>query len=98
VITKKKAPARKPESEPKTPEPEVVEAKPTVSEKRRLVAFLLCFFLGGLSAHRFYAGKKGSAVVQVLTLGGFTIWLFIDLIMILAGKFKDKSGLPISEW
>jgi hypothetical protein len=75
----------------------IVEESPA-SEKRRLVAFLLCFLLGGLSVHRFYVGKTGSAIAQTLTFGGLGLWLFIDLIMILTGKFRDKSGLPISEW
>lgn len=69
-----------------------------VSEKKRLVAFLLCFFLGGLGVHRFYVGKIGTGVVQLLTLGALGIWALIDLIMILCGVFKDKEGQPITEW
>jgi len=68
------------------------------SEKKRLVAFLLCFFLGGLGVHRFYVGKAGTGVVQILTVGGLGIWALIDLIMILCGAFKDKEGNVITEW
>ncbi len=68
------------------------------SEKKRLVAFLLCFFLGCLGVHRFYVGKVGSGIVQILTLGGLGIWALIDLIMILCGAFKDKGGNAITEW
>lgn len=68
------------------------------SEKKRLVAFILCFFLGPLGVHRFYVGKVGTGVVQILTLGGLGIWVLIDLIMILLGSFKDKEGNVISEW
>ena len=68
------------------------------SDKKRLVAFLLCFFLGCLGVHRFYAGKTGTGVVQLLTLGGLFVWAFIDLIMILCGSFTDKEGRKISEW
>ena len=46
---------------------------PESSEKKRLVAFLLCFFLGALGVHRFYVGKVGTGVVQILTLGGLGI-------------------------
>jgi len=68
------------------------------SAKNRLVAFLLCFFLGFLGIHRFYVGKVGTGIVQLLTLGGLGIWALIDLIMILAGAFKDKKGNLITEW
>lgn len=68
------------------------------SEKSRTVACLLCFFLGGLSVHRFYVGKVGTGIAQILTLGGLGIWVWIDFIMILCGKFKDKQGQPLKNW
>ena len=68
------------------------------SDKKRLVALLLCFFLGGLGVHRFYVGKVGSGIAQILTLGGLGLWVLIDFIMIICGSFKDKEGSPITEW
>ena len=68
------------------------------SEKKRLVTFLLCIFLGPLGVHRFYVGKVGSGIAQILTFGGLGIWALIDLIMILCGAFKDKEGNAITEW
>ena len=68
------------------------------SEKKRLVAFLLCFFLGFLGIHRFYVGKVGTGILQIITLGGFGIWVLIDFIMILIGKFTDKEGSILTEW
>ncbi len=62
------------------------------SEKERLVALILCFFLGFLGVHRFYVGKVGSGIVQILTLGGLGIWVLIDLISIFCGAFQDKEG------
>ena len=64
----------------------------TSSEKNWLVTVLLCFFLGGLGAHRFFVGKIGTGIVMLITLGGFGIWSLIDLIVIIAGNFKDSEG------
>jgi TM2 domain-containing membrane protein YozV len=64
-------------------------------QKSWLVALLLCLFLGSLGAHRFYVGKMGTGVVQLITLGGCGIWALIDLIMIILGKFKDAQGADL---
>lgn len=69
------------------------------SDKSRLVAFLLCTFVGTLGVHRFYVGKVTSGVMQIL-FGWATlfIWPLVDWIMILSGSFKDKEGKVISNW
>lgn len=67
------------------------------NEKNWLVALLLCLFLGGIGAHRFYAGKVGSGILYILTVGVFGIGVLVDLIKILTGKFTDKDGNPIQK-
>ncbi len=66
-----------------------------VSEKGFVPTVLLCFFLGVLGVHRFYVGKIGTGILQLVTLGGFGVWALIDFIMIVVGKFRDGNGLLI---
>ena len=68
------------------------------SEKKILPAFMMCFFVGFLGIHRFYVGKTGSGIAQILTLGGLGIWVLIDWIMIMCGSFKDSEGKPLTDW
>ncbi len=63
-----------------------------ISDKSFVVTILLCFFLGVLGIHRFYVGKVGTGIIQLLTFGGFGIWALIDFIMIIFGAFRDKEG------
>ena len=53
-------------------------------------------FVGAIGVHRIYAGKIGTGILQLITLGGCGIWTIIDLIMIITGNFKDKDGNPIT--
>ncbi len=70
----------------------------SATDKRILPAFLLCFFLGCFGIHRFYVGKTGSGVAQLLTLGGLGIWALIDLIILATGSFTDGQGNKITLW
>lgn len=66
------------------------------SSKSFVAAILLCFFLGSLGIHRFYVGKIGTGILQIITLGGLGIWVLIDFIMIIIGKFTDSEGRKIT--
>ncbi|MBI3792533.1 MAG: TM2 domain-containing protein [Gemmatimonadetes bacterium] len=68
------------------------------SPKSRLVAFILAFFFGVFGVHRFYVGKTGTGLLQIVTLGGLGIWTLIDTILILVGSFKDKEGRVVYRW
>ena len=73
-------------------------ARGTESTKSRLVAFLLCTFLGIIGVHRFYLGRIGSGVAMIFTLGGLGVWVLIDWIILLCGTFKDNDNKIVSNW
>lgn len=54
------------------------------------------YIFGGIGVHRFYAGKIGTGILQLITLGGCGIWTLVDLIMIIIGNFTDKDGNKIT--
>ncbi len=58
----------------------------------RRKAFLLAGFLGIFGAHRFYLGYTEIAILEMLTLGGFFVLWFIDLLRIKNGKLKPEKG------
>ena len=62
------------------------------TQKSWLVTLLLCLFVGTLGVHRFYVGKIGTGILQLLTLGGFGIWTLVDFILIACKKFTDENG------
>ena len=72
-----------------------MSAEPGNSEKSFVATLILCILLGGLGVHRFYVGKTGTGIIQLLTLGGLGIWALIDIIMIATQKFTDSEGLLI---
>ncbi len=60
-----------------------------------VVAYLLWFFLGLFSAHRFYLGRPASAIFQILTfliLIGF-LWLLIDAFLIPGMVHRKRADL-----
>jgi TM2 domain-containing membrane protein YozV len=76
------------------------------STRSKLVALLLCFFLGGLGAHRFYLGHTVTGAVMLLiglvscgmnwyAVIVIVVWSTIDMIMLASGSMKDAQGLPL---
>lgn len=78
------------------PQPSLVPA--TTSDKKILPAALLSIVVGWLGVHRFYVGKIGTGIAQLLTLGGLGIWALVDFILIVTGSFTDKDWNKLTEW
>jgi TM2 domain-containing membrane protein YozV len=69
----------------------LIEQRVTNDGPSTAIAFLLWLFLGILSGHRFYLGRPGSAILQILSyfvLIGFLWWL-IDGFLI-PGMLQQK--------
>ena len=67
------------------------------SDKKRIVAFLLCVFGGFLGLHQFYVGKLFMGLIYLITGGIFGIGWIIDIIRIVAGSFRDNVGAPLRQ-
>ena len=68
-----------------------------MNAKSKMVALLLCIFLGGLGIHRFYVAKIGTGIIWLLTGGCFGIGYIVDIVMIATGKFTDKAGNALTD-
>lgn len=53
------------------------------TQKNKWIALLLCFFLGGIGAHRFYEGKIFTGLLYLFTAGLFGFGWFIDFLILL---------------
>lgn len=70
----------------------------SVSPRSRLTTQLLAIFLGFAGVHRFYAGKIGTGLGMLFSLGGLGVWWLVDIILIATGAFRDAEGRLILEW
>jgi len=63
-----------------------------ISDRGFTAIYILACLCGFLGVHRFMSGKTLTGVAMLCTVGGFGVWLIIDIIMLALGKFKDKEG------
>lgn len=61
-----------------------------VQFKNPTTALILSIFLGIYGIDRFYLGQIGIGIVKLITCGGFSIWYFIDLFLIM-GATKEVN-------
>ncbi|MEE2730420.1 MAG: TM2 domain-containing protein [Pseudomonadota bacterium] len=75
-----------------------VEPKRPKSRRKILPALLLCLVFGLFGTHRFYVGKVGTGILQMLTLGGLGFWVLFDAVLLVLGKFVDAQGAQLRDW
>jgi TM2 domain-containing membrane protein YozV len=73
-------------------------AQSNTSDKSRGIALALATVIGPFGGHRFYVGKIGTGLLQLVTFGGMGIWWLYDWILVLAGGFRDIEGRRLANW
>lgn len=87
----------------------LVEQRVANAKKSTGVAYLLWFFLGSFGAHRFYLGRGGTGVAQLILIWGGIIlsavliglpmliigglWVLIDAILIPGIVSQDQNAI-----
>lgn len=63
----------------------------TIKRKKQSVAGIMWLFM----LHRFYLGRHLSALIQIITGGGFIVWWLYDGYKIFTGTIMDKNGVEV---
>ena len=71
---------------------------PEVSERSRAVALILQILGGPLGLHRFYVGRWQTGILFAVTFGGIGLWWMYDLVLMLAGEFRDADDRLLRNW
>ncbi len=70
----------------------------SVSERSRGIALALATVTGIFGGHRFYVGKVGTGLLQLVTFGGLGVWWLYDMILVAAGGFRDAENKRVKNW
>src|SRR2546429_4054089 len=71
---------------------------PEVSDRSRAVALILQILGGPLGLHRFYVGRWQTGILFAVTFGGIGLWWMYDLVLMLAGEFRDGDDRLLRNW
>lgn len=69
-----------------------------VKGRHFLIVFFFSFMWGVFGVDRFYLGKIWTGILKLLTVGGFGIWVVVDLAQIMSGAMRDKQGNAMLEF
>ncbi len=56
------------------------------------ITLIAAVLLGVFGVHRFINKKYITGIIMLLTFGGFTLWVFVDIYLIISRKFKNAEG------
>src|SRR5437879_12232082 len=73
-------------------------AGPDGSARTRAVALILQILGGPLGLHRFYVRRWQTGSLMAITRGGMGLWWVYDLVILLAGEFRDADDRPVRNW
>ncbi|MGV9001416.1 MAG: NINE protein [Candidatus Saccharimonadaceae bacterium] len=78
--------------QPETATTQPIKIKQFSKQRHFLAVFFISFMWGVFGVDRMYLGKWGTGILKLITLGGFGVWVIVDLWLIMAGTMRDKQG------
>lgn len=61
-------------------------------QRHFLAVFFISFMWGMFGVDRMYLGKYGTGLLKLLTIGGFGLWVVVDMFLIMNGSMRDRWG------